>query len=222
MKNLLSGFLLTRDKNTETLRPMVLRVLARCVYFPDGKTLLEKWNEYVSSGITVIHKTEVAQLETNSYKWSCLTYGTEKYQLSGHYKPNIENAYKTITNPAAESGFGSIAITKTNSDGSTTQEEIPFGTTGEIHQYQFLIPLPIDFTGDNSFDYQDANVIVSEGPESSFLKNHMFHNISVEQKDGTLLICVNHYKGLDGVDITSLPYVSGDFNIYVDGLFLDT
>jgi hypothetical protein len=220
MKNLLSGFLLTRDKNTETLKPMVLRVLARCVYFPDGNTLLDKWNEYVSAGVTVVHSSEVASYDSNSYNWSCLTYGSEKYQLSGHFRPSIANQYKEITNPAAEHG-SSISITKTNSDGSTTQEEIPYGTTGEIHQYQFVLPLPSKFANGKNYDYEDATVIVTEGPDSNFIKNHTFHNVAVEQKDGSLLICVNHYNGLDGIDLDALPYITGDFNVYVDGLFLN-
>ena len=41
-----------------------------------------------------------------------------------------------------------------------------------------------------------------------------------EIKNGVLNIYVNHFKNMDGIGLSDLPYITGDFSVTIDGVFL--
>lgn len=221
MKNLLMGFLMNRDKSTESMRPTIMSTLARAIFFPDGETLLEKWEKNIGKSVAVVPTIEyIVNEETDSsFKWTCTTMGEDRFMISGHFKPSIDNNPTTIE--TADETTGSITLTKTDSDGTVTTEEIPYGSNANIEQYKFEIMLPSEFIGENFVNFADAAVIVTEGSASHFQVMHTFHNLYTEfTDDGKLYVYVNHYKGLDAVDMNTLTFVTGDFSILIDGSFI--
>lgn len=221
MKNLLMGFLMNRDKNTESMRPTIMSTLARAIFFPDGETLLEKWEKNIGKSVAVVPSIEYLVDETtdSSFKWTCTTIGEDRFMLSGRFRPSIANEPTVIEN---ENGSGgTFTITKTDSEGNVTQEEIPYGTGSSTEQYKFEIMLPSDFIGDNYVNFSEAAVMVTEGSSSHFQVMHTFHNLYTEFTDeGKLYVYVNHYQGLDAVDMSTLTFVTGDFSILIDGSFV--
>ena len=218
MKNLMQGFLLKRDKHTESLKPMLISTLARAVFFPDGKTLVEKWNEEIKSSIRIVHTKEVKELDGSTYGWSCTTFGDEKYILSGHYRPSI--AYDPVAIQGEGGSGGSLVLIKNNEvTGETYEDVIPYGVNAGIEQYRFVIPMPIKFLDGRTTLFNNASINITEGHESSFLTMNTFHNIYAEYNSGNLFIYVNHFKGLDAIDLSNLPYITGDFNVTINGLF---
>lgn len=218
MKNLLMAFFMNRDKNTESMKPIIISTLARAVFFPDGKSLLTKWEEEIKSSVAINHKTEVTEDDTgSSYKWSCTTFGETKYQLIGHFRPSIANSPTSINGEGVQS---SITITKKDSEGNVTEEVIPYGTNSSIKQYRYVIPVPVDFANGKICNFATASINITEGSESDFLLCHTFHNMYAEYANGNLSIYVNHYNGMDAVDMSNLLYVTGDFNVSIDGLFV--
>lgn len=217
MKNLVKAFFMNRDKHTESMKPIVLSTLARTVFFPDGKSLLEKWNEEIVHSIILTHTEEDVSLEDNSYKWSCTTFGDKKFQLTGRFRPNIANLPTQVGN---SEGSGYFTIQKKADDGTIKEENIPYGSGGIIEQYRFALPLPTDFAEGRTANIVNAAINITEGSESTFLTKNTFHMMFTEYKNGNLFIYVNHYRGLDAVDLSALPYISEDFSISIDGLFV--
>lgn len=220
MKRASFGYMLTRDENTETLFPFLFRTLARFIVFKDGENLQDKWDATFGSSSKVIcgRETVVDDENINSYTWAHTEFGTQRFQLSGHFNPSIENNYEVIENNSGEV----LVVTTIDGEGNRTTSEVPYGTNGKIHQYKFNIPLPTEFVQKGcKLDYENASFIVTEGSQSNFIANHMFHSLVVTYEEGNMIITVNHYQGMDGVDIDGLTSIKGDFNIIVDGLLLE-
>lgn len=217
MKNLRKAFFLYRDKHTESLKPLILNTLARCVFFPDGDSLLEKWEKDIQTTMLIKHDTEDVTHEGSIYRWSCLTYGETKFQLSTRVRPSI-----AVTPDIVEEGgdaTGSFIITKIDEDGNKVEEEIQYGSTSAIHKYTFVIPLPSNFSGKKTMDTYNSSINVTEGNDSTFMKNSTIHNVVTECSNGNLFIHVYHYDGMDTADLSGLSYITGDFSITVNGLF---
>ena len=216
MKNLKLAFLMNRDKFTESMKPLLLGVLARTVYFPDGKTLLEKWNSEIQESMRIKHTMEDVTHENNVFKWSCTSFGNAKFQLSGRFRPNLPTEYKLIGDTEVSKV---ITITKQFEDGTTETEDVPYGGTSVIHQYKFVIPLPTKFAEDKVMNLYTASVNITEGNESTFLAKNTIHSIIPEVSNGNLFIYVNHYCDYDDADFSDLAWISGDFSIMVDGIY---
>ena len=219
MKSLKQLFFLIRDEATESLKPGLLSTLARVVYFPDGKTLLEKWETEVKKTLEIKHTTEVTTLDTNSFKWSCTKYGDKKFSISLRVRPSVDNIPESIDN-GSELEAGSITITKMDENGNIYEEHINYGNNGIIEQYRFPIALPEKFAEGRSFNLAASTVNLTEGADSHFITKHTVHNCYTEIKNGVLNIYVNHFKNMDGIDLSDLPYITGDFSVIIDGVFL--
>jgi len=215
MKNLLMAFFMSRDKNTESMKPIVINTLARAVFFPDGKNLVDKWANDIDSTIPIVHNIEVAELDDNSYKWSCTKFGDIRFQLDGHFRPSIANSPTIIggNNPKP------ITITKIDSDGSPIQDIFLGGSGTEIHEYRYALPLPSKFAEGKVLNLTNASINITEGTDSFFTKLNTIHDIVCEFTNGRLFIYVKHYRGVDCVDMSELPYMTADFNITINGLF---
>lgn len=196
MKILKTGFMLFRNKHTESLQPFIFKTLARCIFFPDGKSLLEKWKEEINTSLLVRHEYENKIAENKSiYKWSCCTFEGEKYQLVGHFKPNMDPSNHIVI-----AGHGKV---------------------GAINRYKFEIPLPTDFKKERKIEYRNnSTVIFSEGENSTFIEYDTMHSVKVQKKDASLLFIIDHYIGQDQVDLSELKWITFDINIIVDGMFM--
>lgn len=221
MKNLKMVFFMNRDKHTESMKPMIISTLARAIFFPDGKTLLEKWEKEIKSSIAIVHTEEITEsAEGSSFKWSCTTFGDKKYQLSAHFRPSIANN-PTIISGDESTVQKSITIIKKDASGNITEEVIPYGSSaGGVKQYRYAFPLPTEFANGRTVNFNNASITISEGHESDFIKFHTFHNCFCEYSNGHLFVYVDHFNGMDAVDMSGLPYVTEDLNIMIDGLFI--
>ena len=216
MKWLSAGFLLRRDKETESLKPYIMKTLARFVIFADGKTLQQKWDaQFGSSSKVLTERKTYTDADGKTYQWNFNQFGTEQFSSFGRFRIHKANEYTEITNPKSE---GTIQVTKIDSSGNTETSEVPWGTSGTIHQYIFTIPLPTDLVEEGcSCNWDDAVINITEGDQSTFMINHMFHSVVPSISEDNLVIKVNHFKNLDGVDLGNVEYITGDFSVRIEG-----
>ena len=111
-------------------------------------------------------------------------------------------------------------ITRVDEFGNQITENIPYGNSGIIEQYRFPIPMPTKFAEDNMINMVSASINITEGSESHFMSKHTIHDCFTQYKNGVLSVYVNHFKNIDAIDLSELPYISGDFSITINGLFL--
>lgn len=221
MKSLKQLFFVVRDKHTETIKPGILSVLARATYFPDGETLLTKWERDVKKNIEIKCTDEVATYEDSTYRWNCTKFGNKSFTISGRFRPNVDNI-PTIIDKSGEQTVqaGSLVITRMDENGEQITENIPYGNSGIIEQYRFPIPMPTKFAEDLRINMASASINMTEGSESHFMSKHTIHDCFTEYKNGVLSVYVNHFKNIDAIDLSELPYISGDFSITISGVFL--
>lgn len=215
MKNLKTGFMIFRNKTDESIRPFILKTLARAVYFPDGKDLYTHWKEEILSGL-VITTTDVPVSVGNagsSVNWSVIQYGTEKYQYSGHFQVSINPKEFTIQNKPTNAG--TISVTAGND-----KMDITYGENGEMHVYKYAIPLPVKSIPNGKYgNYAKSSVIVTEGMGSDFMIKNTVHQFSYEISNNTLNLYLYHNYGLDGIDMTAGNYINLDFSVQVSGYY---
>lgn len=215
MKILKTGFMIFRNKSDESIRPFILKTLARAVYFPDGKDLYTHWKNEILSGMIVGCDNASVDVGNagSSVRWNVIQFGDKMYQYSGHFQVSMDPTEFIMHNKPTNAGTISL-----QSDGNSV--EIPYGKNGEIHVYKYSIPLPVKTIPSGKFgNYGRASVTVTEGMTSDFMIQNTMHQISYAIVNNTLTLYLYHNYGLDGIDLTAGNYINLDFSVQVTGYY---
>lgn len=177
------GHILVNDRTAGTLYPLLIRTLARFVIFPDGRSLIDHWDEEMSERNKAKFITEQTVLGNDTFHWEINLFGDENVVMSSHIVKGI-----------------------------------PVQTGNNT--YRFEIALPTLFVPVNrALRYNSSSVTVTERINSTFIKRKCQHSIYTDFEGDTLIIYVEHYKSADSVNLSTEPYIQGDFNISLQMAF---